>query len=336
MGTLRRRERGTGTAGGDGEPPEVIKVSSFISQGERTAVTLAAPRAHTVQVVLVAKNLPASAGDTRDAGSIPGLGGSLEEETATHSSILAWKIPLQRSLVGYSPWGARSRTRLSARAHVCVFQLSYNKKTASLRMKTQILLVWDSLHYPSASRGRECPLRGYKTPRTHAQPHICKLLRAPTGQLFKGHLWISRKVKKKYSSAEACFFFLLSAFVCLCSSPLCSRLSASTQKSSCPGSLQLLFPGRCHFFSSTKVQAWVKGFAERTPDSRDQRKKHPLRMDDGRKIWAGGNRGARQSTFRMPKLLLRFEARFITYSWGSTSRSEKTASAKALQWRRGA
>ena len=29
----------------------------------------------------------------------------LEEEMATHSSILAWKIHGQRSLVGYSPWG---------------------------------------------------------------------------------------------------------------------------------------------------------------------------------------------------------------------------------------
>ena len=89
------------------------------------------PRAHTAQVVLVAKNLPASAGDTRDVGSVPGLGGSLEEEMATHSSILAWKIPLQTSLVGYSPWGAWSWARLSTRTHVYVFQLSYNKKTAS-------------------------------------------------------------------------------------------------------------------------------------------------------------------------------------------------------------
>ena len=39
------------------------------------------------------KNLPASAGDTRDAGSIRGSGRSLEEEMATYSSILAWKIP---------------------------------------------------------------------------------------------------------------------------------------------------------------------------------------------------------------------------------------------------
>ena len=29
----------------------------------------------------------------------------LEKEMATHSSILAWEIHGQRSLVGYSPWG---------------------------------------------------------------------------------------------------------------------------------------------------------------------------------------------------------------------------------------
>ena len=39
------------------------------------------------------KNLLASAGDVRDMGSIPGSGRSPGEEMATHSSILAWKIP---------------------------------------------------------------------------------------------------------------------------------------------------------------------------------------------------------------------------------------------------
>ena len=38
----------------------------------------------------VVKNPPANAGDT---GSIPGSETSLEEEMATHSSILAWEIP---------------------------------------------------------------------------------------------------------------------------------------------------------------------------------------------------------------------------------------------------
>ena len=45
------------------------------------------------QVVLVVKNPPASAGDIRDTGSIPGLGRSPGRVMATHCSILAWKIP---------------------------------------------------------------------------------------------------------------------------------------------------------------------------------------------------------------------------------------------------
>ena len=40
----------------------------------------------------------------------------LEEEMATHSSVLAWKIPWteESALAGYSPWGLqRVGTRLS-------------------------------------------------------------------------------------------------------------------------------------------------------------------------------------------------------------------------------
>ena len=44
-------------------------------------------------MALVVKNPSANAGDVRDAGSIPGLGRSLEEGMATHSSVLAWRIP---------------------------------------------------------------------------------------------------------------------------------------------------------------------------------------------------------------------------------------------------
>ena len=42
------------------------------------------------------KNLPANAEDGRDMSSVPGLGRSLEEEMATHSSILAWKRTMDR------------------------------------------------------------------------------------------------------------------------------------------------------------------------------------------------------------------------------------------------
>ena len=39
------------------------------------------------------KNPPANARDAGEESSIPGSGRSLEEEMATYSSILAWKIP---------------------------------------------------------------------------------------------------------------------------------------------------------------------------------------------------------------------------------------------------
>ena len=45
------------------------------------------------QVALVVKNAPANAGDLRDMGSILAQEDPLEEETATHSSILTWRIP---------------------------------------------------------------------------------------------------------------------------------------------------------------------------------------------------------------------------------------------------
>ena len=55
----------------------------------------------------VVKNPPAVAGITGDTGSILGWEDSLEEEMATHSSILAWEIHGQRSLEGCNPWDRR-------------------------------------------------------------------------------------------------------------------------------------------------------------------------------------------------------------------------------------
>ena len=44
-------------------------------------------------MALKVKNLHANAGDIRETGLIPGREDSLEEGMATHSSILAWRIP---------------------------------------------------------------------------------------------------------------------------------------------------------------------------------------------------------------------------------------------------
>ena len=58
-------------------------------------------------MALVVKNPPANAGDIRDMGSIPGSGRSPEEGTATHSSILAWRIPWTEEPGGLQPIGSQ-------------------------------------------------------------------------------------------------------------------------------------------------------------------------------------------------------------------------------------
>ena len=45
---------------------------------------------------LSSKESTCNAGDVRDRGSISGSGRPLEEEMATHSSILAWRDPMDR------------------------------------------------------------------------------------------------------------------------------------------------------------------------------------------------------------------------------------------------
>ena len=44
-------------------------------------------------MALVVKNLPAKAGNKRDIVLIPDWANPLEEGMATHSSVLAWRIP---------------------------------------------------------------------------------------------------------------------------------------------------------------------------------------------------------------------------------------------------
>ena len=62
---------------------------------------------------LVVKNLPASAGDIRDPGSIPGWGRSSRRGHGNHSSILAWRLPRTEETGGLQTTGSQSRTRLN-------------------------------------------------------------------------------------------------------------------------------------------------------------------------------------------------------------------------------
>ena len=48
------------------------------------------------------KHPPVNAKDLRNEGSIPGSGRFPEEELATHSSILAWRIPWTEEPLGHN------------------------------------------------------------------------------------------------------------------------------------------------------------------------------------------------------------------------------------------
>ena len=65
---------------------------------------------HTSLVAQMVKNLPAM-----QETQVQSLGQEdpLEKGMATHSSILAWRIPGERSLTGYSPRVTKSQTQLS-------------------------------------------------------------------------------------------------------------------------------------------------------------------------------------------------------------------------------
>ena len=65
----------------------------------------------------------------------------LEEEMATHSSILAWKIPRTEELAGYSLWGRKesdTTERLSTHTHT---HTHTHTQDARLMVGAHIMLV---------------------------------------------------------------------------------------------------------------------------------------------------------------------------------------------------
>ena len=63
-----------------------------------------------------------SACNAGDLGSVPGSEDPLEKGTATHSSILAWRIPWTESPEGYSPRGRKeSDTTEQLTLHIKAF-----------------------------------------------------------------------------------------------------------------------------------------------------------------------------------------------------------------------
>ena len=62
------------------------------------------------------KNLNSKARDTRDSVRSLGQEDPLEEETATHSSILAWEIPWTEEPGGLQPVGSQKESDMTQEA----------------------------------------------------------------------------------------------------------------------------------------------------------------------------------------------------------------------------
>ena len=75
------------------------------------------------------KNLPANAGNTRDEGLIPASGRSPGVSMATHSSILAWKIPWTEEPGSYSSQGHTESDTTEYTHYITLFPLIYLDKT---------------------------------------------------------------------------------------------------------------------------------------------------------------------------------------------------------------
>ena len=77
------------------------------------------------QVGLVVKNPPTNAGDV---GSIPAQEDPLEKEMATHSSILAWKIPWTEEPGGLQSMGLKRVTHDCASEHLLLIHFAVQQK----------------------------------------------------------------------------------------------------------------------------------------------------------------------------------------------------------------
>ena len=66
------------------------------------------------------KNPPTDAGDTGDGVRSLGQEDPLEEEMATHSSILAWEVPWTEDSGGLHPWGHKE-SHTSEQTHMQLY-----------------------------------------------------------------------------------------------------------------------------------------------------------------------------------------------------------------------
>ena len=94
----------------------------------------------TSQAALVVNNLPVNAGDKRDSGSIPGLGRSPGGGHGNPFQYSCLENPMDRSLVGYSPWGRKDLDMTEQPSmHAC--KLTAASLSAAIHSAKQALIL---------------------------------------------------------------------------------------------------------------------------------------------------------------------------------------------------
>ena len=119
--------------------------------------------------MLVVKYPPANTGDVRDASSIPGWGRSTGGGMATHSTVLAWRIPWSEEPGGLRSMRVQSQTLLKRlSAHIPPHALYKSGASSAQREGRQ---TWLQRHRCSPSPAHVVSLWSFVLPSpSHPQP----------------------------------------------------------------------------------------------------------------------------------------------------------------------
>ena len=133
----------------------------------------------------VVKNPPASAGDTEDVGSVPGLGRALGggHGNPLQYSCLENPMDRERTLAGWSPWGHKESWQ-TEQLNIHIYDLALQKEFADPCRRNQVSLrsnlkLWEALC--SYSRAWDSRIWGFRM--------------STELTLFRLSLWINKRLE---------------------------------------------------------------------------------------------------------------------------------------------